>query len=151
MTIEDADEQGLPPSMRDRVPYLLYRAAATSTTMADAGLKQVRLTARQMGILTLIIEREPMTQRQLGETIGVDRTTMVALLDDLEAKGFAKRRRNPADRRAFLISPTERGITAQQRGLQVLDEIADAFLKPLTEPQRHQLAELLRLLEPRLR
>lgn len=137
--------------MRDRLPYLLYRAAATSTTMADAGLRQVRLTARQMGILTLIIEREPMTQRQLGELIGVDRTTMVALIDDLEAKGFADRRRNPADRRAFLISPTRRGINAQKRGLQVLDEIADEFLKPLTAAQRQQLADLLRLLEPRLR
>lgn len=151
MTIENADEQGLPPSMRNRVPYLLYRAAATSTTMADAGLRQVRLTARQMGILTLIIEREPMTQRQLGETIGVDRTTMVALLDDLEAKGFAERRRNPSDRRAFLIYPSRRGIAAQKRGLRVLDEIADEFLKPLSEQQREQLADLLRLLEPRLR
>jgi DNA-binding MarR family transcriptional regulator len=137
--------------MWDRLPYLLYRAAATSTTLADAGLRQVRLTARQMGILTLIIEREPMTQRQLGETIGVDRTTMVSLIDDLEAKGFAERRRNSSDRRAFLIYPTRRGKEVQKQGLQVLDDIADRFLEPLTEPQREQLANLLRMLEPRLR
>jgi DNA-binding MarR family transcriptional regulator len=151
MTIASRDEPGLPPSMRNRVPYLLYRAAATSTTLADAGLRRVHLTARQMGILTLIIERAPMTQRELGETIGVDRTTMVTLLDDLEAKGFAERRRNPSDRRAFLIYPTKRGISAQKRGLQVLDEVADEFLKALTPEQRQHLADLLRLLEPRLR
>jgi DNA-binding MarR family transcriptional regulator len=137
--------------MRDRVPYLLYRAAASSTAMADAALKQLGLTARQVGILTLVVERHPMTQRQLGETLGVDRTTMVALLDDLEAKGLVERQRDTRDRRAFLIQPTAKGVEEQGRAVQELDEMASAFLHPLSEAQRRQLADLLRLLEPRLR
>ena len=136
--------------MRDRVPYLLYRAAATSTSMADARLRELGLTARQVGILTLVVEARPLTQRQLGETIGIDRTTMVALIDDLEGKALIERRTHPSDRRAFLIHPTKKGARAQARAITVLDEQAAAFLAPLTAEQRAQLATLLRLLEPRL-
>lgn len=151
MTIPSADKESLPPSMRDRLPYLLYRAAAASTTMVDAALRAIQLTARQVGILTLVVESHPMTQRQLGSTIGVDRTTMVALLDDLEAKGLIERRRHSSDRRAFLIHPTAPGIEAQAAAIKVLDERAQVFLQPLSESQRSQLADLLRRLEPRLR
>jgi DNA-binding MarR family transcriptional regulator len=137
--------------MRDRVPFLLYRAAASSTAMADAALKKVGLTARQVGILTLVVERHPMSQRQLGEVIGVDRTTMVTLLDGLEARRLIERRRDVRDRRVFMIHPTKRGVTAKLRAVALLDDMAAAFLRPLSEVQRSQLAELLRLLEPRLR
>jgi DNA-binding MarR family transcriptional regulator len=119
--------------------------------MADTALARLGLTARQVGILTLIVERQPMTQRQLGETLGVDRTTMVALLDDLEAKALVERQRDTRDRRAFLIQPTQKGRRLQGRAVQVLDEMAAAFLQPLSEAQRRQLADLLRLLEPQLR
>src|SRR5262249_14109419 len=117
----------------------------------DVALKQLGLTARQVGILTLVVERRPTSQRQLGETLGIDRTTMVGLLDDLEKKRLVERRRDAHDRRAFLIHPTKEGIEAQAGAVAVLDEMAATFLRPLSEPQRRLLAELLRLLEPRLR
>ena len=99
--------------MRDRVPFLLYRASEHSHALANSMLAQVGLTARQAGILTLIIEREPMTQKALGEILGIDRTTMVALIDDLERKGLVARQRHPRDRRAFLVCPTESGQAAK--------------------------------------
>src|SRR4029077_4531527 len=74
----------LPPSMRDRVPFLLYRAAEESHALANQMLADMALTARQAGILTMVTELEPMTQKALGEALRIDRTTMVALLDDLE-------------------------------------------------------------------
>jgi DNA-binding MarR family transcriptional regulator len=43
----------------------------------------------------------------------IDRTTMVALLDDLEAKGYVARQRHPHDRRAFLVHPTDSGRLAK--------------------------------------
>ena len=76
--------EALPPSMRDRIPFLLYRAAEQSHSLANDMLARTGLTARQVGILTLVIEREPMTQKALGDLLRIDRTTMVALIDDLE-------------------------------------------------------------------
>src|SRR5215472_6809670 len=88
------DRQNLPPSMRDRVPFLLYRAAELSHALANDMLARIHLTARQAGILTLVTERGPMTQKALGDALRIDRTTMVALIDDLEDKGHVTRQRH---------------------------------------------------------
>lgn len=140
--------RALPPSMRDRVPFLLFRASAMSLALANEMLAELRLNARQAGILTMVTERKPMTQKDLADALGIDRTTMVALLDDLEEKGYAARQRHPHDRRAFFVHPTEAGRHAQAAAVRTLDEQQRQFLAPLTAGEREQLAVLLkRLLE----
>ena len=150
MTIGQADEDGLPPSMLNRVGYLLYRVGAEATARADAELRKMDLTARQVGILTLVIERRPMSQRELGAKLGVDRTTMVGLLDKLEEHGLVERRRSPEDRRVFLIQPTARGERIHRRAIQVLQECDRTYLKPLSAAERRLIGELLRRIEPEL-
>jgi len=105
----------LPPSMRDRVPFLLFRASQASLSLANQMLAEIALCARQVGILTMVTELEPMTQKALADALRIDRTTMVALLDDLEAKGYVARQRHPRDRRAFLVHPTGPGRTRTTR------------------------------------
>src|SRR5215467_6125173 len=129
----------LPPSMRDRVPFLLYRAAELSHYLANDMLARIQLTARQVGILTLVVEWEPMTQKALGDMLRIDRTTMVALIDDLENKGYVTRQRRPQDRRAFLIEPTHDGRAAKAEAIKILDEQMRRFLAPLTPGQQKQL------------
>jgi MarR family transcriptional regulator, lower aerobic nicotinate degradation pathway regulator len=141
-----AEPRPLPPSMRDRVPFLLFRASAMSLTLANEMLAQLALNARQAGILTMVTEREPMTQKDLSDALGIDRTTMVALLDDLEKKGYAVRQRHPHDRRAFLVHPTEAGRHTQAAAVRILDEQQRQFLARLTATEREQLAALLKRL-----
>jgi MarR family transcriptional regulator, lower aerobic nicotinate degradation pathway regulator len=133
----------LPPSMRDRVPFLLFRASQMSLSLANQMLADIGLCARQAGILTMVTELEPMTQKALGNALGIDRTTMVALLDDLEGKGYVARQRNPRDRRAFLVHPTDSGRAAKAAAVRILDEQQRRFLTPLTPAERRQLADLL--------
>jgi DNA-binding MarR family transcriptional regulator len=133
--------------MRDRVPFLLYRAAELSHSLANGMLARVQLTARQVGILTLVTEWEPMTQKALGDALRIDRTTMVSLIDDLERKGYVVRQRHPLDRRAFLVHPTEPGRTAKAEAIAILDEQQRRFLAPLTPAQRKQLGTLLKRLQ----
>ena len=137
----------LPPSMRDRIPFLLYRAAEQSHSLANDMLARTGLTARQVGILTLVIEREPMTQKALGDLLRIDRTTMVSLIDDLEGKGFVARQRHPRDRRAFLVWPTESGLAAKVEAIGILDEQQRHFLAPLTAAEQQQLGALLKRLQ----
>src|SRR5215469_925915 len=103
----EPERKGLPPSMRDRVPFLLYRAAELSHSLANDMLARIQLTARQVGILTL------------GDMLRVDRTTMVSLVDDLERKGYVVRQRHPRDRRAFLVQPTEAGRAAKAQAMAI--------------------------------
>jgi len=143
----DPKPEALPPSMRDRVPFLLYRAAELSHSLANDMLARIQLTARQVGILTLVTEWEPMTQKALGDTLRIDRTTMVSLIDDLERKGYVVRRRHPRDRRAFLVQPTQSGSAAKAQAIAILDEQQSRFLAPLTSVQRQQLGALLKRLQ----
>src|SRR5262245_57513983 len=130
---EGSEPEAPPPSMRDRVPFLLYRAAEQSHSLANDMLARMALTARQVGILTLVIEREPMTQKALGDALRIDRTTMVALIDDLEAKGYVARQRHPRDRRAFLVHPTDPGRAAKIAAVGIPDEQQRRFLTPLNQ------------------
>ncbi len=144
-----ADPPALPPSMRDRVPFLLYRASEISHSLANQMLAERALSARQAGILTMVTELEPMTQKALGDALRIDRTTMVALLDDLEEKGYVTRQRHPRDRRAFLVHPTDSGRAAKVAAVRILDEQQRRFLAPLTPAERRQLAALLMRLHGR--
>jgi DNA-binding MarR family transcriptional regulator len=138
-----AGSPALPPSMDGRVPFLLYRASQISHSLANEMLAAVALSARQVGILTIVTELEPMTQKSLADALRIDRTTMVALLDDLEDKGYVIRQRHPRDRRAFLVQPTDSGRAAKVAAIQILDEQQRLFLAPLTFAERAQLAVLL--------
>ena len=146
-----ADETvaGLPRSMGERISFLLYRNAITATALADEMLRDLGLTARAVGILTMVVERKPMTQRALGASIGVDRSTMVVLLDELEGKGYVRRVRHPDDRRAFMIEPTSTGASAQKRALELLDTCEERYLAVLSRAERDQLRELLARLHAR--
>jgi DNA-binding MarR family transcriptional regulator len=132
--------------MRDRVPFLLYRAAEASHALANQMLAEVGLSARQAGILTMVTELEPMTQRALGDALRVDRTTMVVLIDDLEERGLVVRKRHPRDRRAFLVCPTDAGRAAKAAAIRILDDQQRRFLAPLSQEERAQLGEFLKRL-----
>jgi DNA-binding MarR family transcriptional regulator len=144
-----AGPPALPPSMRDRVPFLLYSASQISHSLANEMLAEIALSARQAGILTMVTELEPMTQKALGDALRIDRTTMVALLDDLEDKGYVARQRHPRDRRAFLVHPTDSGRAAKIAAVRILDEQQRRFLAPLSAAERRQLAALLTRLHRR--
>ena len=92
---------------------------------------------------TMVSELGPMTQKALADALRIDRTTMVALIDDLEQRGLVVRKRHPRDRRAFLICPTDAGRAAKETAVAILDEQQRRFLAPLTQQERIQLSELL--------
>jgi DNA-binding MarR family transcriptional regulator len=137
----------LPPSMRDRVPFLLFRASQISLASANRMLAPTGLNARHVGILTMVTELAPMTQKALGEALGIDRTTVVTLLDELASMGYTVRQRHPRDRRAFLVHPTAAGRDAKIAAVRILDEQQRRFLAPLTAAERDQLASLLKRIQ----
>ena len=60
-------------------------------------------------MLATTIAEGPKRQLDLAAQLGIDRTVMTYLLDDLEKAGLVQRQPDPADRRARLIDPTELG------------------------------------------
>jgi DNA-binding MarR family transcriptional regulator len=77
--------------------------------------------------------------------MGVDPSTMVQLIDELEAAGLAKRRPHPRDRRAREVVLTAKGRRMRERGRQMASQVEDEVLGGLTPTQRRDLVKLLRL------
>jgi DNA-binding MarR family transcriptional regulator len=94
-------------------------------------------------VLTACAREEPPTQLALARRLGVDRTVMTHLIDDLERAGLVERRPDPADRRARRIVVTEPGGAL----LAVLDrrlaDVEDVVLGPLDPAERRTLRALL--------
>src|SRR5258706_11628903 len=126
-----AKAPALPPSMRERVPFLFYRAAETSHSLANTMVAEIALSAPSWNPDDGD-RGGPMTQKALADARRIDRTTMVALLDDLQEKGYVTRQRHPHDRRAFLVRPTDSGRLAKLDAVRILDEQQHRFLEPLT-------------------
>jgi DNA-binding MarR family transcriptional regulator len=84
------------------------------------------------------------TQLALANKLGVDRTVMTYLLDDLEQAGLVERRPDPADRRARRIVVTDSGRTTLRELQGKLAHVETGVLSALAEPERALFRDLLR-------
>ena len=140
---DDTPHVQLPPAVKDRLGFLLAKNHLAFLGQVEAKLEPKGITGRHYGCLTLIAAEGPMTQQQLGKRMGVDRTTIVAVVDALEDQGFVERRRNPDDRRAYALQVTPAGEAWQKRATEVILETEDEYLAPLSAAERKQFVDLL--------
>lgn len=133
----------IPPSVSDRPGALLVIAARTGQELARRRLAPLGLSVQLCGVL-IRLAAGAVSQHDLGEQLGIDRTTVVELIDDLERGGYVERRRNPADRRSYLLTLTPRGRTFQKRATRVFDRATDDFFGPLAPVERRAIADMLR-------
>jgi DNA-binding MarR family transcriptional regulator len=124
---------------------LFFRLWRASHTRIAAALASVGLTPARFGLLNLLGTLEGANQQELGSAMGVDPSTMVQLIDELEATGLAKRRPHPRDRRAREVVLTAKGRRLRERGRQMASQVEDEVLGGLTPAQRRDLLKLLRL------
>src|SRR5438034_8323313 len=110
---------------------LFFRLWRASHTRAADVLASVGLTPALFGLLNVIAAREGAIQQELGSAMGIDRTTMVSLIDQLENAGLAKRRPSATDRRAREIAITPKGRRLLQRARQMISQIEDEVLAGL--------------------
>ena len=122
--------------------FLLRKAAQRVSNLAEEVLNPLGLTMRHFGVLTAIEAEPGQNQRGVGERLRIDRTTVVALTDDLESAGMLERRRG-ADRRMFALYLTEAGKARLAELKELTAEVHERFLANLTDGERDTLRELL--------
>jgi DNA-binding MarR family transcriptional regulator len=88
--------------------------------------------------------REGAIQQELGSAMGIDPSTMVSLIDQLEKAGLAKRRPHPSDRRARAVTITPKGRRLLERARGMAAEVDEEVLRGLTDSERRELLSLLR-------
>jgi DNA-binding MarR family transcriptional regulator len=133
------------PELRPGIlPALLgYRLrVAQQAVFRDFARSVGELSPGRAGIVLLIEANPGVTQSRLAQAVHLDRSTMVGVIDLLEARGFVERRRG-RDRRTNALSLTRAGRTLAARLRQRIDRHERRVAGRLTEAERLQLLALL--------
>ena len=123
---------------------LFFRLWRASHTQTAAALQSIGLTPALLAVLNYLRAREGAIQQQIGTAMGIDPSTMVSLVDQLERAGLAKRRPHPHDRRAREVLITPKGRRTLKRARELAEEVEGDVLQGLSPAERHQLVTLLR-------
>jgi MarR family transcriptional regulator, transcriptional regulator for hemolysin len=130
--------------------WLLSRASYTLTTELTAAFEKLGLSPRAHCVLSAAMSADR-TQSEIARLVGLDKTTMVVTLDELEAAGLAERRPSPEDRRARVIAVTPAGERKVREAQQIADRVRADVLSVLPERDRKVFLDALtRLVSDRL-
>jgi DNA-binding MarR family transcriptional regulator len=139
-------DDGPGPGLGRRLGYLLKHAQLLMAELNAKALAPYGIDARELGVLLVLADREPTSQQQAAQRLGIDRTTMVAMLDTLEGKGLVSRHPDADDRRRNVVELTDTGKDTLRRAAKANDDAEREFLAPLSEQAAQQLRESLQAL-----
>jgi DNA-binding MarR family transcriptional regulator len=121
---------------------LLVKVGRAAERWYTEALKPSGLTPRHLGVL-YELQARPTSQQALIDSIGVDPSKLVGLLNDLEADGSIVRRRDPEDRRRHIVEVSKEGrarLAAAERAAKAVEE---RLFVGLGSEQRTELLSLL--------
>jgi DNA-binding MarR family transcriptional regulator len=123
---------------------LFFRLWRVSHTRFAEALESLGLTTALFALLNVLGAHEGAIQQEIGAAMGIDPSTMVALIDQLESAGLAQRRPRPTDRRAREVVITPKGRRVLKQARQLALQVEDDVLRGLNGAERRQLLALLR-------
>src|SRR5919201_3389883 len=103
---------------------LLAKIGRIAERWFTEALKPSELTPKHVGVL-FQVRAQPTSQQALIDSVGVDPSKLVGLLNDLEAEGLIVRRRDPADRRRHIVELSKEGrahLAAAERAVQEVED-----------------------------
>ncbi|MCR6482752.1 MarR family transcriptional regulator [Amycolatopsis sp. OK19-0408] len=133
-----------PSAVAGRLGYLLKHAQLRLAELAEPLYAPLGVTGRQLALLTLFGDGPAQSQQDGAARLGVDRTTMVALVDELEARGLVRREVAPGDRRKRLVKLTAEGERVREAGEDVTRQAEALLLAPLAAEDGERLRAALR-------
>jgi DNA-binding MarR family transcriptional regulator len=126
-----------------RAGFLLAQLGTHAHLRFAERLAGLGLHPRHFGTLSHLAAAEGQSQQALSIALGIHRSAMVALVDDLEQRGLAERRRDPVDRRAYTLHLTRPGRALLAELEHAADEEDADLLAGLDASERSQLISLL--------
>jgi MarR family transcriptional regulator, transcriptional regulator for hemolysin len=108
------------------------------------------LTRAQSAVLANLARQEGLNQAALAQILEIEPITLARLLDRIEAAGLVERRRDPNDRRAYLLFLTESAYPLLDRIFDLAAAVREDALVGISEPDRARLLELMALVKANL-
>ena len=126
--------------------YLLKHAQLNYAGLASAAQAPYGIDGRELAVLSALAGRELLSQQEVARRLGIDRTTMVALIDGLERKSLVERHPHPDDRRKNVVELTAAGRETLAAASRATIDAERRFLEPLGEEGAQRFTDALRTL-----
>lgn len=132
-------------NVRDNFGNVLGQASRQWRRALDLRLRPYGLTdATWLPLLQLSRASAPMRQKDLAEALFLDSSSVVRLLDALQANGFIERREHPEDRRVKTILLTEAAQEVLKKVNQIASEVRQQVLSGLTDEELEVASRVMR-------
>jgi DNA-binding MarR family transcriptional regulator len=131
------------------IGYRLRRAQLKVFEDFIACFAPLSLKPAQFSALVLIDANPGRSQREIAAALGIQRPNFVAMMDEFERRGLAKRHRSEIDRRSHALDLTEAGRALLRQGREIVRGHEERISARLNAVDRQELVRLLsRLAEP---
>ncbi|NUT41126.1 MAG: MarR family transcriptional regulator [Thermoactinospora sp.] len=142
------DSPATPARLRQLPSRLLNIAAAHADRLVAAGLGAEDARKWHYAVLVALSDGGAASQAALSDRTGIYRSDLVAVINELEERGYVERTPDPDDRRRNVVTVTATGRGWLERLERVLEGLQEEVLAPLSEEERRVLVGLLaRLVE----
>jgi DNA-binding MarR family transcriptional regulator len=134
----------LPGCFENDLGWLLAQCFRTHAAALERALTGIPHGPRGFQALSGAVHGSARNQAELAKQLGVDRTVMVYLVDDLVTAGLVERITDPADRRSKLIRATPAGEARLAETQAAIDAAEAGILEPLSPADQAKLRSMLR-------
>ncbi|MGQ4389149.1 MarR family winged helix-turn-helix transcriptional regulator [Streptomyces sp. SAS_270] len=135
-----------PEVLSSRLGYLLKHTYLRLTEESARALAPYGIDGRELAVLAVLDAHDELSQLEAAGKLGIDRTTMVGLIDALEGKELVERRRSPKDRRKNVVQLTSAGQEGLRDAESARQEMERRFLAPLSSTDAAHLIRTLQSL-----
>ncbi len=133
----------VPECLSHSAGYLMNYNARIIRERLEEALGPLHLSLRELGIMRILESEGPLLQNELGKRQGIDRTSVVQLVDQLEKREFVQRSQNKDDRRSKFLFLTPRGRKTLSQALRLVEKEQKEFLAPLSAAEWETMRGLL--------
>jgi DNA-binding MarR family transcriptional regulator len=133
----------LPHRHPQAVGFLLSQLGFETSRRFGQLMSEVELDPRQFALMRAIEAYEGQSQNALGTMMRIPPSSMVAVIDHLEARGMVERRPHPSDRRSRVLHITEHGRDVLRRAAEVAMGLEQTLCEGLTADERTELLSAL--------
>lgn len=104
--------QPIPSALLSSPAFQFERLRRRTRSEVESQLSKTGYTLREYWVMACLTEANAASQSCLSDVLGIDASDMVRLIDILEQRGWARRDRDPNDRRRQVVSATIKGRRA---------------------------------------
>src|SRR6476659_10015608 len=140
---KDTRESAAPGIAQQWPTLLMIKLGRITMHRFTEALEPFGIRPRHVAALIELRDHGELTQQSLCGQLHLDPTNLVAILNELEQRGYATRRRDPEDRRRHLVEISPKGIAVIEKTSEVMDGVEDELLDGLEPVEREQLEGLL--------